>query len=267
MIKQRAINPTALPAIGQPLGGGFYAGRIFFDGIEHAIIDAGREFESQALWWDQPGPRVTVRGAQSLHDGHTNTLAMAESGSAIARKVLGMTIRGQRGWHLPSIEQLQVMRANLLQLDDWDRYWSTHREGGPAQAFTKAEYWSSTQNASGSSWCLHMLPWCVPTTNWATKCKGIRPVRTLLISQEAFIHPAATDRKDMENFPPPDLRGLANQQAVASVLERFVNEDAGKFYGRTEALVAELAALAAIVVADQRDGKNLTRQASNHSVD
>jgi hypothetical protein len=41
-----------------------------------------------------------------------------------------------------------------------------------------------------------------------------------------------------------DLRGLANQQAVATVLERFVNEDAGKFYGRTEALVAELAALA-----------------------
>ena len=165
---------------------------------------------------------------------------MAEAGSAIARKVLAMTIRGQRGWHLPSIEQLQVMRANLLQLPDWDRYWAMDRAGGPAQAFAHAEYWASTQNASGSSWCLHMLPWCTPSTNWATRSKGIRPVRTLLISQEAFVHAPSTDTPLTE----ADLRGLTNKQAVATVLERFVNEDAGKFYGRTEALVAELAALA-----------------------
>lgn len=132
------------------------------------------------------------------------------------------------------------MRANLLQLPDWGRYWNCHREGGPAQAFTHAEYWASTQNASGSSWCLHMLPWCTPSTNWATKSKGIRPVRTLLISHESFVHAPSTDKSLNE----ADLRGLANQHAVATVLERFVNEDAGKFYGRTEALVAELAALA-----------------------
>ncbi|RRV48998.1 hypothetical protein [Pseudomonas sp. p106] len=263
MIKRRAINPASIPAIGQPLGGGFYAGRMFFAGAEHAVIDSGREFDGLAQWQDQSGPRITVRGAQCRHDGYANTLAMAEAGSAIARKVLGMTIRGQRGWHLPSIEQLQVMRANLLQLEDWGRYWTMQREGGPTQAFTKAEYWSSTQNASGSSWCLHMLPWCVPTTNWATKCKGIRPVRTLLISQDAFVHAPSTDAV----FPKTDLRGLANQQAVATVLERFVNEDAGKFYGRTAVLVAELAALATSDVTDRRDNRNLPRQASNHSVD
>lgn len=240
MIKHRAINPAALPAIGQPLGGGFFAGRIFFDGAEHAIIDSGREFEALAQWWEQPGQRVNVRGALSFHDGRANTVAMAEAGSAVARKVLAMTIRGQSGWHLPSIEQLQVMRANLLQLPDWDRYYSTLRAGGPAQAFTHMEYWSSTQNAAGSSWCLHMLPWCTPTTNWASKSKGIRPVRTLLISQDTFVHAPSTDAA----LPNADLRGLANEQAVTTVLERFVNEDAGKFYGRTEALVSELAALA-----------------------
>ncbi|MFV3285403.1 hypothetical protein ACNFCI_15320 [Pseudomonas sp. NY15356] len=240
MNKRRSINPAALPAAGQPLAGGFYAGRLFFDGAEHAVIDAGREFEAVAQWWEQPGPRVNVRGALSFHDGLANTRAMAEAGSAIARKVLGMTIRGQRGWHLPSIEELQVMRANLLQLPDWDRYYSSCRAGGPAQAFTHMEYWSSTQNSAGSSWCLHMLPWCTPTTNWASKCKGIRPVRTLLISQESFVHAPSTDAV----LPAVDLRGLANQQAVATVLERFVNEDTGKFYGRTDALVAELAALA-----------------------
>ena len=240
MNNHQAINPSALPAVGQPLGGGFYAGRLFFDGAEHAIIDAGREFETLAQWWDQPGARVTVRGAKSFHDGQANTQAMAEAGSAIARKVMAMTIRGVRGWHLPSIEQLQAMRATLLQLPDWGRYQWADGPGGPAQAFTHAEYWSSTQNASGSSWCLHMLPWCTPSTNWATKTKGIRPVRALLISQDAFVHAPATDALPA----PANLRGLANQQAVATVIERFVNEDAGKFYGRTEALAAELAALA-----------------------
>lgn len=240
-MKRREISSAALPAVGQPLGGGFFAGRIYFNGAEHAIIDAGREFETLAQWWEQPGPRITVRGARSFHDGHANTLAMAEAGSAIARKVLDMTIRGQRGWHLPSIEQLQVMRANLLQLPDWDRYWPVDRAGGPAQAFAHAEYWTSTQNSSGSSWCLHMLPWCTPTTNWATKCKGIRPVRTLLISQDTYEHSPSTDA----DLRAADLRGLANQQAVANVLERFVNEDAGKFYGRADHLVAELATLAA----------------------
>lgn len=240
-MKRRAINPTALPAVGQPLAGGFYAGRIFFDGAEHAIIDAGREFEVLAQWWDLPGPRLNVRGAKSYHDGLANTVAMAEAGSAIAKKVLGMTIRGHRGWHLPSIEQLQVMRVNLLQLPDWGKHWPADGAGGPAQAFALREYWSSTQKpTAGSSWCLHMLPWCVPDTNWASKCKGIRPVRTLLISQDAFVHAPSTDA----TLPTADLRGLANQQAVATVLERFVNEDAGKFYGRTDALVAELAALA-----------------------
>lgn len=240
MIKRRAINPAALPSIGQSLGGGFFAGRVFFDGAEHAVIDSGREFETVAQWWDQAGPRTTVRGASSFQDGYSNTLAMAEAGSAIARKVLSMTIRGQRDWHLPSIEQLQVMRANLLQLPDWGRYFDADGAGGPAQAFTHMDYWSSTQNVAGSSWCLHVLPWRTPTTSWASKSKGIRPVRTLLISQEAFVHVSATDAR----VGKADLRGLANQAAVASVLERFVNEDAGKFYGRADMLVSELAALA-----------------------
>ncbi|WMN19235.1 hypothetical protein QL104_07455 [Pseudomonas piscis] len=241
MIKHKAISPGALPAIGQPFAGGFYAGRLFFDGLEHALIDAGRQFEVLAQWWDQPGPRLNVRSSKSYFDGMTNTQAMAEAGSSIARKVLGMAIRGHRGWHIPSIEELQVMRTNLLQLGDWGEHWPADGDGGPPQAFALREYWSSTQKpTAGSSWCLHMLPWCVPGTNWSSHRKGIRPVRALPIRHEAFMHSPSTDAPPAE----ADLRGLANKTAVASVIERFVNEDAGKFYGRTEALVAELAALA-----------------------
>ncbi|MCP3792551.1 hypothetical protein [Pseudomonas sp. N2-11] len=255
-MKRRAINPTALPAVGQPLGGGFFAGRIFFDGAEHAVIDAGRDCEVTAHWWQEEGPRPRIRAATSRFDGMANTQAMAAEGSAIARKVLGMNIRGTWGWHIPSIEELQVLRCNLLQLPDWGHD-GLYTVRDAVQAFGLTEYWSSSQKSNAATaWCLHMLPWCVPDTNWVSKCKGIRPVRTLLISQEAIVHEPSTDAP----VPSADLRGLANQHAVATVLERFVNEDTGKFYGRAEVLVAELAALAVLAVTDRRDNPNLTHQ-------
>ena len=63
-MKRRQISPAALPAIGQPFAGGFYAGRIYFDGAEYALIDAGRDFECTAHWWEQEGPRPRIRGIQ-----------------------------------------------------------------------------------------------------------------------------------------------------------------------------------------------------------
>ena len=101
-----------------------------------------------------------------------------------------------------------------------------------------------------------MLVWETDKDNRVRKVKGVRAVRTLLIRQEGFVNAPSTDTPLTE----ADLRGLANHQAVATVLERFVNEDAGRFYGLTEALVAELAALAATVVTDRRGNQNLARQ-------
>lgn len=51
-------------------------------------------------------------------------------------------------------------------------------------------------------------------------------------------------RRDATRVTDPDQRGLANHEAITSATERFLNEAAGKFYGRTDSLVAELAAIA-----------------------
>lgn len=238
-MKRQQISQAALPEVGQPFAGGFYAGRIYFDGAEHAVIDAGREFEMEAQWWDRTGPRPNIRGAQSYFDGMVNTKAMAEAGSAIAAKVLKMAIRGHSGWHIPAIEELQVLRTNLTQLEDWGRYWPADGEGGPPQAFTQYGYWSSTQRSAGSAWNSGVHIWCTPTTNWATKVMGIRPVRTLRIKADGFIHAPASDAKPAQI----DLQGLANVTMVRDMVERYVNEDGGKFYGRLEDLVAELVAI------------------------
>lgn len=51
-------------------------------------------------------------------------------------------------------------------------------------------------------------------------------------------------RRDDKRVTDADQRGLANSEAIVRVIERFMNEDGGKFCGRTDALVAELAAIA-----------------------
>ena len=239
-MKRRQISPAALPAIGQPFAGGFYAGRIYFDGAEFALIDAGQEFETSAHWWDHEGPRPRIRGATHRFDGMANTLAMSAEGSTIATKVLGMNIRGTWGWHIPSIEELNVMRGNLLQLQDWN-----HRmcEGAP-QAFRGShQYWSSTQKEnSATAWLMGMYPWAIPDTNWVSGCNGIRPVKVMQIKADAFVHEPSTDIAT--NVAVCDLGGLTASPAVAEVLGHFINEDTGRFYGRTDDLLAQLAMIA-----------------------
>lgn len=238
-MKRRQISPSALPAIGQPLAGGFYAGRIYFNGAEYALIDAGREFETAAHWWDHDGPRPRIRGATSRFDGMANTLAMSTEGSTIAIKVLGMNVRGTWGWHIPSIEELQVIRANLLQLPAWNHRMS---EEAP-QAFRGAsQYWSSTQKESAATaWLMGMYPWAVPDTNWVSGCNGIRPVKVLQIKADAFVHEPSSDAPAATQV---DLHGLTASPAVAEVLGQFINEDTGRFYGRTDDLLAQLAIIA-----------------------
>ncbi|MBD1601153.1 hypothetical protein [Pseudomonas typographi] len=234
-MKRREISPAALPAIGHPLAGGFFAGRLYFNGAEHALIDAGQDFECEARWWDHDGPRPRIHGATCRYDGLANTLAMANEGSTIAKKVLSMNVRGTWGWYIPSIEELQLMRTNLLQLPDWFE--------GPArkpQGFQCShDYWSSTQkNHAATAWCMTMMPWCVPDSNWVSGSKGIRPVKSLVIKPEAFIHAPHFD--DLQ-IVARTFTGLTDSDKVAQVVERFVNEDSGRFYGRTDELVAALA--------------------------
>ncbi|GAB5339695.1 hypothetical protein [Pseudomonas fluorescens] len=238
-MKRRQISPAALPAIGLPLAGGFYAGRIYFEGAEYALIDAGRDFESSAHWWDHEGPRPRIRGATHRFDGMANTLAMSAEGSTIATKVLGMNIRGTWGWHIPSIEELNVMRGNLLQLPDWNHRMCEHAP----QAFRCAhQYWSSTQKENAATaWLMGMYPWAVPDTDWVSGCNGIRPVKVMQIKPDAFVHEPASDAPVATQV---GLQGLTASPAVAELLGQFINEDTGRFYGRTDDLLAQLAMLA-----------------------
>jgi hypothetical protein len=231
-----SVRAGALPALGQPFAGGYFAGRYFLRGEERALVVADRACEFAAQWWDRTGPRPNIRGAQDYMDGMVNTMAMAEAGCAVATKVLRLHIGGHGGWHIPARDELLVMQVNLLQLEAFQRDGS-QRFSDPRSL---GVYWSSTQRSAGSAWNLHMLPWCTPDTNWATKVKLVRPVRSIPIIHEpdAMDLPAEGVIVDRIQLPRHSSRQLEE------ILGRFINEDSGRFYGRTTDLVEALTGLA-----------------------
>ena len=161
---------------GEAFEGGFYAGRFMLDGAEYALIvspKAEGELE-EAVWGER---RKDIPGATSCNDGLTNTRAMAEAGSDLARWMLALDINGFTDWYLPSRDELELcyrnlkptIQTNYTSFRDGDNpsslpagypYTSssptqTSTEGfkGDAQeAFVGAWYWASTQDSPNDAW-------------------------------------------------------------------------------------------------------------------
>jgi hypothetical protein len=165
---------TELPAIHEPLAGGFYAGTINVGGVIYALIVAPKaEGEHKNIAWN--GSTKSVARALSYCDGRANTLAMAEDGSELAKWALALRIGGHDDWYLPSQDELEILYRAFKPTEEQN--WCYARSGinlsavpptrpytpevpvktvheafqaGGAEAFDAAWYWSSTQYASGS---------------------------------------------------------------------------------------------------------------------
>ncbi len=178
-IPVKSSTSESLPIIGTAIGGGFYAGRIrIADQVFALIVSPKAEGEHQPTVWI---PKTKdVPGAKSYNDGLTNTRAMAEAGSNLAKWVLGLEIGGENDWYLPSQDELEIIYRNLKPAPDKNSCYSrsginqsafdptSHYtpdlpnqmraesfQNGGAEAFYADWYWSSTQHVSGSgcAWC------------------------------------------------------------------------------------------------------------------
>ncbi|WP_223816017.1 hypothetical protein [Pseudomonas chlororaphis] len=89
-----------LPERGQPLAGGIFVTRYWLNGEERALVLLDDELSGE---WGKYG--VKIPGADSYSDGEANTRAMAEAGSEIAIKALGL------GAHIPSCLEGQLVMA------------------------------------------------------------------------------------------------------------------------------------------------------------
>ncbi|MBI3445610.1 MAG: DUF1566 domain-containing protein [Magnetospirillum sp.] len=146
-------NITAtLPAIGTPFRGGYFAGTYLENGALMALIVAPKaEGEAESLEWGPSGKTA----ARSLIDGLANSEAINDDAHPAAKFCRDLSIGGFTDWHLPALDQMSVLRANLTPEDDHvpEQTIAEAFKLGGTEAFDIGDYyWTSTEWGSGSAW-------------------------------------------------------------------------------------------------------------------
>lgn len=96
--------------IGDPYGGGFFAGRMqYADGI-YRLIMGPRNQDISLLYKTTDTPDV---GANSRFDGLANTLAINDANHPLAQHFTGLNISGFTGWYIPSIDEFELAYRNF----------------------------------------------------------------------------------------------------------------------------------------------------------
>lgn len=148
---------TALPEIGAPFQGGFFAGIMFQqDGSKYALIVAPKaEGEAEKISFTNDVRSETA--ARSLHDGAANTQALLDGDNPAVKFCVGLDIGGFKDWYLPSKDELYLIASRFLPDDDGDN-WNppktdieAFKAGGP-EAFDRDLYWSSTEASARCAW-------------------------------------------------------------------------------------------------------------------
>lgn len=157
----------ALLKPGMPFAGGFYVGQYNHNGQTRLLIVAPKDAGDLEGTWNNSWN--SVEGALSFFDGLANTDAMAAAGSELATKVRALRIGGHDDWHIPAIDQLELVYRALKPTDDENDLYArsginvsaippsypytsikpaqcqveAFREDG-SEAFERAWYWTST---------------------------------------------------------------------------------------------------------------------------
>lgn len=147
------LAAPALPQIGSPFGGGFFAGEMTVEGIRYALVVApkadGEKLELEYKLKD----RGAADGTDSDDDGVANSNRINDENHPAAAFCKSLSIGGFDDWYLPSRDELHMLWRNL----------GPRRKNTPdlfredaAEAFVADWYWSSTEFASdvGYAWVL-----------------------------------------------------------------------------------------------------------------
>lgn len=155
-VAQQTIAAADLPERGQPLAGGIFVTRYWLNGEERALVLPDDELSGE---WGKYG--VKIPGADSYSDGEANTRAMAEAGSEIAIKALGL------GAHILSCLEGQLVMAakadGLVTLRE-DRF-----------------HWLSTQSSADYAYCMDFGDGWLNGYDVKGNERLVRPVRSLPI--------------------------------------------------------------------------------------
>ncbi|HBN9828084.1 Uncharacterised protein [Pseudomonas aeruginosa] len=158
---QDSIHQNDLPEIGQPLADGTFFVRHWLNGKEYAYVDLGKSAEFAGEWgeYDQD-----VDGAVSYRDGASNTVAMAEAGSPIAKQAMEIG----EGVFIPSILELALLFSA--------------KQAGELSGFADRWYWSSSQYSADYAFGTDFDVGYTLSTGKGDDFR-VRPVRKILILQ------------------------------------------------------------------------------------
>ena len=178
------------PEIGAAYEGGFYAGKIRYQGILYYLIVApaatgatgtGYTLTTNKQW---KTTNTTTTGTLSGANGASNTAAMVTDGIGAhpaANFCTDLSIGGYTDWYLPARYELDIAYENLKPTTDLNNTaWGINPysvpertvdrtsgdpsqtsiaafQSGGAEAFVAANHWSSTEDGSDFAWRLYFI--------------------------------------------------------------------------------------------------------------
>lgn len=169
---------TPALAIGDALGGGFYAGQISTAGNSIAdynlVVGPVASAQSTLAWKTS---NTTTAGTSSVIDGPANSTAMNNASHPAAQFCEGLSIGGFSDWYMPAKNEVEVCYYNLkptttsnqtssgINANAVPSRASNYTTGTPAQttaadfitstgaeAFTAGPYWASTEYGAIYGW-------------------------------------------------------------------------------------------------------------------
>lgn len=177
----------SMPNVGDPIGGGFFAGfvSVLGNGIaSHYLIVAPKATGETGAAWDSTAGGSTT-GLTSVIAGPTNSAALAAGGARYAAATFceGLTINGYSDWYLPAKNELEVayyFLKNVSQANDSPGAFGANANAvppmepvstpysatvpaqttaaafrvGAAEAFADRYFWSSSEYSTTFAWDL-----------------------------------------------------------------------------------------------------------------
>jgi hypothetical protein len=215
MINSGSPGTPVTPSVpGTPFEGGYYAGKIQYDGKTYALIVSPKAQGEPAGTIRFKASNTNTPNTGSLNDGWSNTLALVEAGADIhsaAAYCRSLIIDGYNDWYLPSVNELEICYRNLKpttasntvgaagypngangfnpsSIPVGAAYTTTNPAitsstifvTGGAQAFIQNYYWTSTQKDAGETWIQNLNSGNQIGTG-KTTTRYLRAIRRVLI--------------------------------------------------------------------------------------
>lgn len=140
-----------LPAIGSPLGDGFYGGDIVLDGVRYALVVAPKATGEKMDLQYKKTKLGTADGSDTEDDGFYNSCLNDNANHPAAQFCRSLRIGGHDDWYLPSRDELMII---WMALGPNRKKTPDLFKSGGTEVFEDRWYWSSTEYArySDGAW-------------------------------------------------------------------------------------------------------------------